>query len=613
MRPYVYLTLALSLMSFGCGGSGGGGETTLPPTLPPIVAPDSAPTNVTVSVAGMKSLRVEWDAVNNADHYKVLADSRGTTNFLEVSTGAHVTTTSLTFPIGVHRLLWGSAQHIVDACSIDDSIRWSSTPVTLPAGLDQAAIGYFKASNTGTSDYFGYTVALSSDGQTMAVASYSEGSSATGINGDETDNSANGAGAVFIFVKVGGVWSQEAYIKASNTEAWDRFGQALALSDDGNTLAVSTISEASSATGINGDQTNNDAASSGAVYVYSRSGGTWSQQAYIKGSNTEAGDWFGQSVALSANGNTLAVGADGEDSNAVGVNGDETNNGRSNSGAVYVFTRSGTVWTQEAYVKASYSWTGVSFGYSVALSDDGNTLAVGARGESSSSTGINGDQANNGAIASGAAYILTRTGTSWSQQAYIKASNTQANDRFGASISLSSDGNTLAVGAIYEDSSATGINGDQSDNSVSSAGAAYVFVRAGLTWSQQAFVKASNPTVDDQFAYALALSGDGNTLIAGSPQESSSATGTNGNQMNEDTNNSGAVYVFSRSGTSWAQESYVKATNPGENDRFGQAAAINGDGNTLAVGSCYEDSSATGIGGNQASEGTVDAGAVYLY
>jgi len=155
-----------------------------------------------------------------------------------------------------------------------------------------------------------------------------------------------------------------------------------------------------------------------------REGTTWSQQAYLKASNAEAGDNFGQSVALDAD--TLVVGADGESSNATGVNGDATaqaNNEADDSGAVYVFVRSGTDWTQQAYIKASNTDWGDVFGYAVAL--DGNTLAVGAYLESSNATGVNGGataQANNEADDSGAVYVFVRSGTDWSQQAYLKAS-----------------------------------------------------------------------------------------------------------------------------------------------------------------------------------------------
>ena len=132
-------------------------------------------------------------------------------------------------------------------------------------------------------------------------------------------------------------WSQQAYIKASNTETFDHFGYAIALSGDGNTLAVSAVDEDSSVTGIGGNQTDNSAESSGAVYVFTRSGSGWSQQAYIKANNTEAFNVFGWAVALSGDGITLAVGAWGEESNAIGIGGDQTDNSEFDAGALYLY------------------------------------------------------------------------------------------------------------------------------------------------------------------------------------------------------------------------------------------------------------------------------------
>ncbi|OGA88285.1 MAG: hypothetical protein A2Z90_23135 [Burkholderiales bacterium GWA2_64_37] len=458
-------------------------------------------------------------------------------------------------------------------------------------------MGYFKASNTGGIDSFGYSVALSGDGNTLAVGAISEGSNATGINGDQANNSASSAGAVYVFTRSGGTWSQQAYIKASNTGAGDQFGQSVALSGDGNTLAVGAQLEASSATGINGDRANNSVGDAGAVYLFARSGGTWSQQAYVKASNTGVSDHFGASVALSGDGNTLAVGARYEASNATGINGDQANNSASAAGAVYVFTRSSGTWSQQAYVKASNTGAGDQFGLSVALSGDGDTLAVGAPEENSNATGTNGDQANNSLGSAGAVYIFTRSGSTWSQQAYVKASNTGGGDQFGQSVALSGDGNTLAVGAV---------------NEAGSAGAVYVFTRVSV-WSQQAYVKASNTGPFDRFGQSVALSGDGNTLGVGAYMEDSNATGIDGDQANNSESAAGAVYVFTRSGGMWSQQGYIKASNTGAGDYFGYSVALSGDGSTLAVGSRLEASNATGINGDEANNSFTNAGAVYVY
>ncbi len=202
---------------------------------------------------------------------------------------------------------------------------------------------------------------------------------------------------------------------------------------------------------------------------------TVSLLAYLKASNTGAADSFGSSVALSADGSTLAVGASREASAATGVGGNETDNSAAYAGAVYVFTRSSTTWSQRAYVKASNTGAGDVFGSSVALSADGSILAVGAMWEDSAATGIGGDQLNNSAANAGAVYVFTRGATTWSQQTYLKASNTGADDYFGNNIAFSADGSTLAVGAWWEDSAATGIGGDQLNNFTENAGAVYVF------------------------------------------------------------------------------------------------------------------------------------------
>jgi len=263
--------------------------------------------------------------------------------------------------------------------------------------------------------------------------------------------------------------AQQAYLKASNTGAVDEFGFSVAVS--GDTVVVGALFEDSNATGVNGNEADNGAADSGAAYVFGRVGGVWRQQAYLKASNTGAGDLFGLSVAVS--GDTVVVGARLEDSNATGVNGNQADNIPGASGAAYVFVRdAGGVWSQQAYLKASNTGASDLFGLSVAVS--GDTVVVGAAGERSSATGVDGNQADNSAFHAGAAYVFVRSGGVWSQQAYLKASNTGASDLFGLSVAVSGD--TVVVGATSEDSNATGVNGDQADNSTADSGAAYVFV-----------------------------------------------------------------------------------------------------------------------------------------
>ncbi len=258
---------------------------------------------------------------------------------------------------------------------------------------------YIKPSNTRESAYFGHSVALSGD--TLAVGSRAESSKATGVNGNQ-DASQDGSGAVYVFGWTGADWSQQAYIKASNTSSGAQFGSSVALS--GNTLVVGAPLESSDAVGVDGKKRNSEPVSSaGAVYVFTRTEAMWSQQAYVKASNTRHDAQFGYSIALT--GDLLAVGSPGESSNATGVNGDDTNEFARGSGAVYVFRRmNGAAWRQQAYVKASNTRSDAQFGYSIALT--GDMLAVGSPGESSNATGVNGDQTNGSALGSGAVYVF---------------------------------------------------------------------------------------------------------------------------------------------------------------------------------------------------------------
>ncbi|SNT18970.1 FG-GAP repeat-containing protein [Noviherbaspirillum humi] len=583
-----------------CGGGGGGSSNSVESASPPAAAP------VPTLTLGLKEVHLAWPTVSGATSYQLLESPDGTSQFMPV--GGAIAETSVSHSIALYQRI--NAKYKVQACN---SGGCTDSAVLALGGSLAEGVGYFKASNSRAHAMFGYSVALSADGTTLAVGAIDESSAATGINGDQTNTAAPNSGAVYVFTKTNGSWIQQAYLKASNTGAYDQFGFPIALSADGNTLAVGAFFEASAATGINGDESSNSATVSGAVYVFTRTGGTWSQQAYIKASNSEANDGFGSSVALSADGSTMAVGASREDGGTNGINGDQSNNSASGSGAVYVFTRTGGTWSQHAYIKASNGEANDGFGSSVALSADGNIMAVGATGEDSSATGVNSDQTSNGESSSGAVYIFTRTGSTWSQQSYIKASNTETMDKFGYSLALSDDGATLAVSARQEDSAATGINGDEFDNSASDSGAVYVFIRTGSIWSQQAYIKPSNTRTQWDFGYAISLSADGNTLAVSADREGSSASALNGAQDDNSLTSSGAVYVFVRDGAIWTQQAYVKATNPGPSNYFGQSVALSGDGKTLAVGAYTENSDATGIGGAQNNNNATHSGAVYLY
>jgi hypothetical protein len=495
----------------------------------------------------------------------------------------------------------------------------ASTSKSTPAWRQAA---YVKASNPRGGAQFGYAVALSSNGTTLAVGAQMEESAAAGINGNQADHSVYGAGAVYVYTRRGHAWSQQAYIKASNPGQDDQFGFNVSLSADGNTLAVSAPYEDSAATGIDGDQADNSMPNSGAVYVFGRTGSTWAQQAYIKASNTgesEEGDQFGYSISLSGDGNMLVVGAIGEDSAATGVNGNQKDNSAQGSGAAYVFTRSGRTWSQQAYLKAANAMANFLFGYSVAFSGDGSTIAVGSFDEGGSSREINGPY-DRRAAGTGAVYVFARSGTTWSQQAYLKAKEGDRQDSMGCWVAISDDGNTVAAGALDEDTMVPGINVVQSGHSGvvdgpddNSSGAAYVFVRNGTTWTEQANFKASNVGKHDWFGIRLNLSGDGNTLAVGAPNEDSAAQGINGNQNNNSADEAGAVYLFRRDGATWSQQVYFKGSNTEKFDEFSSGIALSRDGRTMAVGAHFESSNAKGINGNQADNSMPQSGAAYVF
>ncbi len=458
---------------------------------------------------------------------------------------------------------------------------------------------YVKASNTGAYDAFGRRVALSADGSRLAVTADREASDETGTGGSGANDNAAQSGAVYVFARNGSTWIEEAYIKAHNTDSEDWFGGSLALSGDGSRLAVGASQEDSNETGVGGSGTDNSATNSGAVYVFARSGSTWTQEAYVKASNTGAEDRFGASVALSGDASRLAVGANAEDSSV---------------GAAYVFVRNGSAWTQEAYVKASNMGGADHFGLHVALSEDGSRLAVGAPEEDSDETGVGGSGTDNSATGSGAVYVFARVESAWSQEAYVKASNTEAGDSFGWALALSADGGSLVVGAYDEDSSETGVGGAGTDNSAERSGAAYVFMRDGTTWSQEAYVKASNADEYDQFGISVSLSSDGSRLAVGANAEDSSESGVGGLGADNSRTGAGATYLFVRADNAWRQEAYVKASNPGLTDSFGMAVALSADGTRLAVGAIHEDSNETGAGGSgYGNNGAPNSGAVYVY
>ena len=477
---------------------------------------------------------------------------------------------------------------------------------------------FLKASNNDPGDFFGVSCSVSGD--TIAVGAQAEGSDQTTVTNGPTltaNNLQNGAGATYVYKRSGVDWTQESYLKAPNNDIGDYFGRTVNIS--GDTIVVGSPFEASNQTTITNGTTassNNSWAQNGANYVFKRNGLNWQQEAYLKAPNSGFNEWAGENSCIS--GDTIAMGVYGEDSaqttitNGTGSNADNT---RSASGATYVLKRNGAIWAQEAYLKTSNSDMNDTFGRSTSIS--GNTIVVGVYLEDSNQTSItNGTLASldNSKSQSGAGYVFNRVGVNWSQEAYLKASNADFEDSLGYSSSISGD--TIALGAFFESSNQTTItNGDtaSSNNSVSRSGAAYVFVRNGINWTQQAYLKAPYVDANDTYGGRIGLSGE--HLVVGTYNEDSAQTTiTNGTTASADNSkgNSGAAYVYKRTGTNWSQEAFLKASNSDAGDYFG--TCVSASGNTIVVGAYSESSNQTSITNGTTSSldnANPNSGAVY--
>ncbi|WP_061009432.1 hypothetical protein [Vibrio sp. CUB2] len=574
---------------------------------PPVIAPDPTPVPVPpsaftlsapTSVSG-KTFLFQWQTSQNADEYTLCRKNTTATDNCDVLSSGLTETNK---QAELNSLLSTNETYFVVASNKDGSQKSNEVSIEPSALLN--AIGLLKASNTDSNDNYGNAVAVSNDGSTIAVSAFKE----SGIANDPTANSAALSGAVYVYRKTNGIWNEVAYLKAPNADDKDEFGYAIALSGDGNTLAVSTINEASSATGIDGNQLDNLAPASGAVYLYVNGGSSWQSQAYIKSSNSNLVDSFGFSVSLDSDGTTLLVGAPGESSSAQSISGDETDNTGSLSGAAYVFELQNSLWAQTAYLKSTNSDKLDSFGYDVALSEDGLTAVVGSPGEDSNTTSVNGNEMDNSSDNSGAAYVFVHNGTTWAQDSYLKASNSDSEDQFGHSVDVNSDGTVIAIGAFNEASDSE-INGNESDNSTSGAGAAYLFYKSQAGWQQEDYIKAVNSDASDHFGSDVQLSSDGKALVVGAPNEASSSQGLDGDVQLNDASTAGAVYLFTDVEGTWQQTEYIKSLNTDAGDGFGSVIAISGDGNTLIVGAKDEASDGSDFNDNSSS----GSGAAYIY
>jgi len=366
----------------------------------------------------------------------------------------------------------------------------ASAAPAVPRGGDPLALlavqqAELTAPDGAANDLFGDSVALSGDTALVGAPGKTAGGHAE-------------AGAVYVFTRLGKSWSQQAELTAPDGAASDYFGWSVALS--GDTALVGAVG-----TTVSGQY------GAGAVYVFTRSGMSWSEQAELTAADSDS---FGSAVAL--DGNTALVGAAG-------------------SAAAYVFTRSATSWSQQAELTAANAAAEVDFGLSVALS--GDTALVGAYRKTVSAQ-----------FKVGAAYVFTRSGTSWSQQAKLTVAAGVAVHEYGLSVALFGD--TALVGAY-----GLTISGP------SDVGAAYVFTRSGTKWSKQAKLTAANAAAGDAFGSSVALSVD--TALVGAAGKT--VSGHKG---------AGDAYVFTRTGTSWSERAELTAADAAAGDNFGDSLAL---------------------------------------
>jgi len=504
----------------------------------------------------IKRFTLSWEPVIGADMYRIDESPFPGDPFERLADDFQGTSISLTVPLALRQ----RATYRLWACN---DLGCSYSALLQPSTSLAEAVGYIKASHKQRQN-FGRSVTLSPDGNTLVVGAPLEGD--------------NDSGAAYVFVReASGWWTEQAYLKGSNPVPSSNFGYSTALDEDGNTLAV----------GAYHDRTGGHWA--GAFYVFVRDdAGTWSQQIYIPAvrgptsslcvdtrlgaEDTCVDAEFGSGVALSGSGDTLFVGARGfgsihwferddegrwlaylsmvgSDSHFYGEDMALSNDGNTLAvgsptrdpdlypGDVTVYVRNDrNGWSHQGTLASSTGATNDGFGRDVALSGDGNVVAVGAP---------EADGDGNSRSAAGAAYVFVRTETQWSQFAHLTASHPHADDAFGDAVALNGDGSMLAVGASREDGATHGLGGDPLDLGATDSdhGAAYLFLRDAMGhWAPQAYVKASNQSLS--FGDSLSLDRTGDTLAVGAPLESVASSVIDGNQTNYSNPGFGAVYLY---------------------------------------------------------------------
>ena len=485
---------------------------------------------------GSQFVASRWTAGAGTTIYRNSSVGIGTTNptsTLQVQGTVSVssTTTSSEFVGGGSDLRNLSGTHLVSYASASDI---SNSALSIAGISTYNQVGILTGSlAVDASDLFGYSVATSADGKTIIVGAVIDEIGATA-----------GTGVVYVYDRVGSSFNQVGILTGSlAVDASDNFGISVATSADGKTIIVGAYFDEIGA--------NNG---SGVVYVFDRVGSSFNQVGILTGSFAgDASDLFGQSVATSADGKTIIVGARGDEIGAT-----------TSTGVVYVFDRVGSSFNQVGILTGSLAVDSNDlFGWSVATSADGKTIVVGAYSDEIGAT-----------TSTGVVYVYDRVGNSFNQVGILTGSlAVDASDLFGYSVATSADGKTIVVGAYTDEIGAT-----------ISTGVVYVYDRIGNSFNQVGILTGSLAVdSNDFFGLSVATSADGKTIVVGARgDEIGATTGT------------GVAYIFKRQGNTFNQVGILTGSLAVDsNDFFGQSVATSADGKTIIVGAYTDEIGAT--------------------
>lgn len=480
-------------------------------SAPPTVTSDGGSGDKPAIAVQGKTALISWGAVESdksapVNGYNVYRSVRGGAyGLIGTTTSTNLSNGSLTLGEYCYRVSsYGPG---------GESARSTASCATLNAvwGERTAQRSKVVASDPSTDAQFGSTVSI--DGNVMVVGAHKD----------------QAKGAAYVYVYNGSTWVEQAKLTASNGAEGDGFGFSVAAS--GDTVVVGAPYS---------DQKGLDA---GSAYVFTRSGSVWTQQAELVAKDGASIDYLGISVSIDQN--TIVTGAYYDDDKGA------------DSGSAYVFSRNGSSWTQQAKLRASDGAAGDFFAYSVTV--EANTIVAGAH------------WADTNGLDSGSAYVFTRSGSTWTEQAKLLPHDGAEQDYFGYSVSLSGD--TVVIGAHWED--AKGNN----------SGSAYVFTRTAGTWTEQTKLFASDGAAHDVFGNSVSISGE--TIVIGAYQDDDKGM------------NSGSAYIFTRAAGTWSQKPKLLVTDGSSNDYFGYSVSIDGD--NIAVGAYQDD------------DGGTDSGSAYIF